>query len=685
MPSYTTADIRNIALVGHGGSGKTMLLEALLHGSGAISELGTVERGSTVSDFEPEEKAHRHSLSSAIASFEHEGKHINLIDTPGYPDFLGRTLPVLSAVETAVVVVDARDGVQITTRRLMEAAATRGLCRMIVVNKIDAPDVDLSALMEEIQGAFGTECLPINLPAPGSTAVIDCFFQPGTGATEFSTVEEARTALIDQVIEMDEELMELYLEEGEDIGADRLHDAFTLALREGHLVPVCFTAAPAQVGVAELMNILARVMPNPEEGNPAVFARNDAADTDAEEMLEVAPDPAGPVIAHVFKVSIDPFVGKLSAFRIHQGTVSKDSQLYVGHERKPFRVGHLFRLQGKEHLEIDLGVPGDICAVAKVDDIHFDAVLHDSQDEGVHIVGLELPEPMFGLAIEAKTRGDEQKMSDTLAKLSAEDPSFQIEQSAALKETVIRGLGDLHLRMMLERMKGRYNVDVETRPPKIPYRESITGNAEGHYRHKKQTGGAGQFGEVYLRVEPLPRGSGFEFVNKVVGGVIPSQFIPAVEKGIRQVLEVGAIAGYQIEDVRVSVYDGKHHSVDSKEIAFVQAGKRAFIAAIQEAKPIVLEPVVDIEITVPQDNMGDIAGDLSGKRGRVGGANAVGAGMVIVSGQVPLAELGNYQSELKSVTGGAGSYTMHFSHYDPVPAPMQDKLVAAFRPSAEDD
>lgn len=678
MPAYGTEDIRNIALVGHGGSGKTMLAEALLHRSSAIGELGSVERGSTVCDFEPEEKARQHSLTSAVIGLDFEGKHVNVIDTPGYPDFMGRTLPVLSAVETAVVVIDARAGIQITTRRLMEAAERRGMCRMIVVNKIDAPDVELDGLMEEIKDSFGSECLPINLPSAGLETIVDCFFDPGEGLTEFSSVDEARTAIVDQVVEMDEELMELYLEEGEDIGADRLHDAFMMALRDGHLIPVCFTSATSEVGVTELLNVLARVMPNPSEGNQIGFSNGDV---DADVSL----DPDGVAVGHVFKVAIDPFVGKLAAFRVHQGTITKDSQLYVDDERKPFKVGHLFRLQGKEHEEIDRGVPGDICAVAKVDEINFNSILHADQDSELHIQGLELPEPMFGLAIEAKTRGDEQKISDTLSKLVAEDPSFKVEQNAALKETVIRGIGDLHLRMMLERMKERYNVEVETRPPKIPYRESITGKSEGHHRHKKQTGGAGQFGEVYLRIEPLERGKGFEFVDNIVGGVIPSQFIPAVEKGIRQVLEQGAIAGYQMEDIRVSVYDGKHHAVDSKEIAFVQAGKKAFVDAVQKAKPIVLEPVVDIDITVPQENMGDIAGDLSGKRGRVAGTNAVGSGMVTVSGQVPLAELETFQSELKSVTGGAGTYSMHFSHYDPVPRPIQDKLVADFNPNLDEE
>ena len=680
MPEYTTDDIRNVALVGHGGAGKTTLAEALLAHSGVIAAPGSVTKGSSVCDFDPQEKEHQHSLYSAIANFDHGSRHVNLVDTPGYPDFLGRALPVLAAVETAAVVVDARQGIQMVTRRMMEAAMQRGLARMVVVNKIDADELDLEALLASLVEAFGTECMPINLPASGGRRVVDCFFAPGDGPVDFSSVEEVHTRIVDQVVEVDEELMELYLEQGEELEADRLHDAFERALREGHLIPVCFTSAENGVGIAELADVIEKVMPSPLEANRPPFR-------DAEgEPCEIASDPGGAALAHVFKVSIDAFVGKLGVFRIHRGTVTKDSQLHIGDARKPVKVGHLFALQGKDHIEIDTGIPGDICAVAKIDEVTYDAMMHASQDdEGLTLAELDLPAPMLGLAISAKTRGDEQKLGDSLSKLAAEDPCLAIEHNAIFNETVIRGLGDLHLRMVLEKMKARYNVEVDTRPPKIAYRETIRRSAEGHHRHKKQTGGAGQFGEVYLKVEPMERGSGFEFVDAVVGGVIPHQFIPAVEKGVRQVLSTGAVAGYPLHDVRVTVYDGKHHSVDSKEVAFVAAGKKAFVDAVNKAAPIVLEPIVDIEVTVPQTNMGDIAGDLSSKRGRISGAEAMSAGMVVVSGQAPLAELGNYQSELKSVTGGAGSFSMELSHYDPVPASIQHHLIAEFRPAADED
>ncbi|MDX1433095.1 MAG: elongation factor G [Gammaproteobacteria bacterium] len=683
MPSYSTHDIRNVALVGHGGTGKTTLAEALLFRAGAIGAMGDVAKGTTVCDFDSQEKEHQHSLASAVASLDYEGTHINLLDTPGYPDFLGRALSVLPAVETAAIVIDARSGIEMTTRRMMEAAAKRKLCRMIIINKIDADDVDLASLMVQITEAFGSECLPVNLPAGGGKGVIDCFFEQSKETPDISSVEEAHTQIVDQVVEVDEELMELYLEQGEELAPEKLHNAFEQALREGHLIPVCFTSAQTGAGIPELLKVISQLMPDPTEGNPPPFVRLKGGKT---EPVTIEPDPAKHVLAHVFKVSVDAFVGRLGVFRVHQGTVTKDSQLYIGDGRKPFKVGHLFKVQGKDHVEIDKGIPGDICAVAKVDEVHYDAVLHDSQEDGaISLESVELPAPMFGLAIKTKARGDEQKLSDALQKLGAEDPCFVVEHNATTNQTVVRGLGDLHLRMVLEKMREKYNVDVETSPPKIAYRETIRKPAEGHHRHKKQTGGAGQFGEVYLRVEPLERGGGFEFVDKIVGGVIPQQFIPAVEKGVRQVLVSGAIAGYPLQDVRVTVYDGKFHAVDSKEVAFVTAGKKAFLDAISNANPIVLEPIVDIHVTVPQDKMGDITGDLSSKRGRINGTTALPGGMVTVSGQVPLSELGNYQSQLKSVTGGEGSYSMELSHFDPVPPNIQQQLMAEFKPSADED
>ncbi|GGA68181.1 elongation factor G [Arenimonas soli] len=677
--SYSTQQIRNVALAGHSGAGKTTLFEALLFAGGAIPAAGSLERGSTVSDFDPMEKARGHSLNTAIASTDHAGIHVNLIDTPGYPDFRGPTLSAFSAVETVAVVVNAATGVEYGTRRMMEYARARNLCRVLVVNKMDVDPGHLPVLLEELREAFGPECLPINLPADKGTRVVDCFFNP-TGDSDLGPVADAHQRIVDQVVEINEQIMERYLEDGEEgLSGQALHDAFEQCLREGHLVPVCFVSARNGVGVTELLDLAEKLFPNPMEGNPPPFEKNG-------QPFEAAPDADAHVVADVFKIVNDPFVGKLSVFRVFQGTVRKDSQLFIDDGRKPFKAGHLFKLQGKDHVEIDQAIPGDIAAVAKVEDIHFDAVLHDSHDEDdIRLRPLDFPKPMFGLAVEASTRGQEQKLATALHKLAEEDPGFLVEHDAELNETVIRGLGELHLRVMLERIRERYGVAVATRPPSIAYRETIGAPAEGHYRHKKQTGGAGQFGEVYLRIEPLERGRGFEFVDAVKGGTIPGQFIPAVEKGVRQVLDGGAIAGYQLQDVRVTVYDGKYHSVDSKEVAFVAAGKRAFLDAILKARPQVLEPIVDLVVSVPEEHMGDITGQLAGKRARIHGTDAGRGGEMLVKAQVPLSELTDYATELKGATAGRGRYELEFSHYEPVPLGVQRQLMEAYRPRHDDD
>lgn len=681
MPDYNAEDIRNIVLAGHSDAGKTTLVETLLAATGAIVEPGSIEKGTTVCDFDPLEKEHLHSLDVGITSFDVQGKHVNLIDTPGLPDFLGRSTSMLPAVETAAIVINARTGIEPVTQRMWKAAEDRNLCRMIVVNKIDAEGLNLGDLAVQIKDAFGPECLPINLPADGGKRVIDCFLQPGTEATDFSSVEETRSRIIDQVVEVDEELMELYLEEGEELAPEQLHAPFEEALRQAHLIPICFVSAQTGAGIPELLDILARLMPNQSEGNPPPYVKGEGAD---KEPVGISQDPELHVLAHVFKVINDPFRGKLGIFRIHQGRVTGDTQLFIGDARKAFKVNRLFRLHGNEQIEVNQGVPGDILAVARVEDIHSDAVLHDSHDEDhYHLLPIECPVPLFGLAITPTKHGDEQKLTDALHKLESEDPCFHIEHNAAANETVMRGLGELHLRVLLRRLAEQFHVEVDTKPPSIPYRETITAQAEGHHRHKKQTGGAGQFGEVYLRIEPLERGQGFEFVDAVVGGVIPNQFIPSVEKGVRQVLQEGAVAGYPVQDIRVTVYDGKHHPVDSKDIAFATAGKKAFQDAVDKARPVILEPIVKIRIVAQDSTMGDLAGDLSGRRGRISGSEAKSLGRIAIDGEVPLAELEGYESRLKSMTGGEGTYSIEPSHYEAVPASIQKQLQDAFQRSED--
>jgi len=672
--------IRTIALVGQTGVGKTSLAEALLCAAGAIGAQGSLERGTTVSDFDPMERRAQHSLNSAVLHLAHKGARIHLIDTPGYADFVGQSMTALEAVETAAIVVNASTGIEVMSARMMDWAASRQLCRMVIVNKIDAAGLDLAALVRQIQATFGKECLPLNLPAAGGTQVVDCFFNP-SGEADFSSVEAAHRALVEQVVEVDPDFVERYLNDG-DVDPRELHAPLEEALRQGHLIPICFVSARNGAGVAELLDVFEALMPNPAEGNPPQFLKGEGAHA---KELNAKNDPAQHVIAHVFKITVDPYVGKMGVFRIHQGTVTRDSQLYIGDGRKPFKVGHLFMLQGKEHVEVPKGVPGDICAVAKVDEMHFDAVLHDAaEDDHLHLRPLPFPEPVHGLAIEPKRRGDEQRMWEILQKLVDEDPCLKVEHVAVTNETVVYGLGELHLRTLLERMTEVYKCEVTTRPPRIAYRETVTAPAEGHHRHKKQSGGAGQFGEVFLRIEPLPRGTGFEFVDQVKGGTIPTQFIPAVEKGVRSVLDSGVIAGHPLKDVRVIVYDGKSHSVDSKDIAFATAGRKAFIDAVKKANPIVLEPIVKVEITAPEHSMGDVTGDLSAKRGQVNGTQALAGGAFVVSGQVPLSELSNYQARLNGMTGGQGRYTLELSHYEAVPPSAQAALTSQYQVKDED-
>ena len=674
MP-YDSSAIRNVCLVGPSGAGKTLLAEALLYAGGAIPKSGSIENGDTVSDFTPREKAAGHSQYTSLCHLDHGGIHVNLIDTPGYRDLYARSLSVLPAVETAAVVINAQAGIEQVARRMMRAAARQRLCRMVIVNKIDSEDIDLQGLMGEIQSLFGAECLPINLPAADGSSVVDCFFDPEDADTAFDSVEAAHTHIVDQVVEVDEELMEVYLEQGEELAPEQLHDAFEQALREGHLVPVCFVSARTGAGISQLLEIFEKLMPNPMEGNPPRFLKGEG---DRTEEVKVKPDPASHAVAHVFKVEIDPFKGRLGVLRIHQGTIRPGNQLFVGDARKPIKVTQLLKINGAEHVKLDVGVPGDICAIPRVDEAHYDAVLHDSHDEDhFHLKSIDLPRPMYGLAIWPRNDKEAQKVSDALHVVEAEDPSLTVEHIPALNEVVLRGHGELHLRSVLEDIADRYHLEVETALPSIAYRETITRPAEGHHRHKKQTGGAGQFGEVYLRIEPLPSGSGFEFASAVVGGSIPSQFIPAVETGVKQVMEAGAVYGYPMQDIKVTVYDGKHHSVDSKEIAFVQAGKKAFLDAINKAAPIVMEPVVDVTFTVPTSSAGGITGDLSGMRGMVTGTESLSNDRIVISGQAPLKEIQGYHSRLKSLTGGDGSFDMEFSHYAQVPPESLGELRSA--------
>ncbi len=681
-------DIRNILFVGQSGSGKTTLAERLLHDSGTTTRMGSVEEGTTVSDWTEEEKHHKHSLRASVLHFDFDGHLVNLIDAPGLADFSGHAIACFPAVETVAVVVDSHRGIEPMTRRMMNLAKDRNLPRMFIINKMEEQQAELESLVEQLRETFGNSCLPINLPAADRGSVVNVFEEAEGAETLFSSVDDAHTQIIEQVVEVNEDLMSKYLEGGADsLDKTRVHEAFEQALREGHLVPICFVSSKTGAGAKDLMHVMASLLPNPMEGNPRPFLMRETEDA-PEVEFHAEPDPEKPLLAHTFNVSSDKHVGKLGIFRVHQGTLRPKTEVYIGDHKKGVRIGHLVKRQGKDSTEIEALGPGDIGAVTKVDEIAFDAVLHSSHDfDSVHLKPLPLPKPMYGLAVEIKTHGDDAKFSTAVQKLAAEDPCFKVEQIQATKQTVMRGLGELHLRVVLEKLSEQFGVEVETSPPKVAYKETIAGKAEGHHRHKKQTGGAGQFGEVYLRVEPLPQDheTGFEFVNATVGGSIPRQFMPAIEKGIRQALADGAVAGYPLTGVKVEVYDGKHHPVDSKEVAFITAGKRAFIDAVRKAHPALLEPFVEVDITVPQAYMGDVTGDMANRRGRVQDTVMLPGDQCSVRAVAPLGELQNFSNELKSMTGGSGSYTMDYSHDEQTPPHVQQEVIAAYKPHEEDD
>ena len=684
MATYTTEQIRNLALVGTAASGKTTLGEAMLAAAGVIGRAGTVEAGNTVSDWDELEHQFGHSIDSALLTLDHAGSHFNIIDTPGRGDFIGKSMSSLPAVETMVLVLDPGAGIDPVARRMMKIAKERNLPCAIVINKIDAGG-DIAGFLGSIEEAFGSECCPINLPCDGGSSVIRCF-QETDGESDLGSVADFHTQLVDQIVEVDEELMEKYLEAGE-VSPDELLKPFRVAMRQGHLVPVCFTAARENVGVRELMDQIARLFPNPTEGNPRPLQR---VTGDGREGITVKAEGSGSPIGHCFKVASDPFVGKLCFFRVHQGSFDNATNPKVGDGRKGVRLAHLYHYCGKSHEEVHAAVPGDIVAVSKIDEIGYDDVLHLDDSGWIAMDTISLPKPMFGLAIKASAKGAEAKLGDALSKMVSEDPTFVIERNATTKELVVRGIGELHLRAKLQLLKDRYGVEVDTRPPKVAYKETITGKAEGHHRHKKQTGGSGQFGEVYLRIEPVDEHSeglvnGLEFVDDTFGGSVPKQYLPAIEKGVRRVMSEGAIAGYPMQNIKVAVYDGKHHPVDSKEIAFMTAGRRAFVEAVQKAAPVLLEPFVKLEITIPSSYIGDISSDLSGRRGRIQGTDMLPGDQAVVSAEAPLSEVMSYANQLKSITGGSGSYVMEYSHDENTPPNVQAAVVAAFKPQDDEE
>ncbi|MEE9488677.1 MAG: elongation factor G [Candidatus Brocadiales bacterium] len=681
MATHQTKDIRNVAFIGHGASGKTSLVEAMLFRCGVTSRLGSVDDGTSIADFELDEKEKKHTIDAALLPCEWHGKAINILDTPGYPDFIAQTIGALSAVETAVLVISATGGVQVNTRKFWSLVAGRGAARVIVVSRLDGENIELDKLLDSITENFGQNCLPLNLPVGtgnGFKGVVSVLEPPGDiPADVIGDVQASRETLVEKAVEADDEVMNKYLE-GVDLSPEELKGCVAKAVAGGHLVPILFTSYRKTLGIDELLDTIVDFAPDPLSG-----VERRARDIQKDEEIPVEADEKAPFSAQVFKCVTDPFVGKLVFFRVFSGALDGDLSFYNSNVEKNEKAGHIFKVLGKEQKVVDRVIAGDIGAMAKVETINISDTMCSPKRQ-LSFPPIVFPTPMVSLAVEPKSKGAEQKLSGSLTKLTEEDPTLKISRDRQTHEMVITGTSALHLDTILHRLKKRFDVDVATHEPKIPYKETITAKADAQYKHKKQSGGRGQYGEVHIKIEPRARGEGFEFVNKIVGGKIPGQYIPAVEKGLRETLDKGILAGYPVVDVRVTLYDGSFHTVDSSEAAFKMAASKAFRKGFDQARPVLIEPVVHIEVTIPGEFMGEISGNLTSRRGRIIGMDTVGQ-MQVIKASIPMSEVVRYETELKSMTGGQGSYTMEFSHYDPLPTHLAQSVIAQGKKVEEEE
>jgi elongation factor G len=700
---HLVENVRDIALVGHRAAGKTSLADALLFEARAVDRMGSVDDGTSVADTDDEEHKHHFSIDTHVLHADHDGKHLNILDAPGYPDFIGAALEALSAVETAVVVVSAVNGIEVNTRKMFNEATNKGLSRVIVVNKLDAEKIDFPAVIQSIQASFGKSCVLFNVPdavGPDFKRVIG-LLEPPADVPKTCPVDAAaaRTQLIDAVVECDEALTEKYLTEGE-VSVAELEADITRALDAGTLIPIFCTSAKKDIGVKELLAALSKYGLSPS------FSRKRLAGLEVSvngSKHQLEPTEQEEFVGQVFKVVNDKFVGHLSFVRIIAGKLQHNHNVVNLRSGQTLRVGHLLEVQGKNTSQVHEAGPGDIVALAKVEGMEIgDTIAYTN-----HVPQLPpptFPTPMFGLAVEPKNRGDEQKISTGLHKIASEDPTVKVTHDAQTHELVISGVSQLHLDVIRERLKARFGVEVTTKEPKIPYRETIMGEGAGDHKHKKQTGGRGQFAEVHLRIYPLSReiktqqqceeqfankskfeklrschydpATNFAFLDHIVGGTIPNNFIPAVEKGCKEMLERGVLAGYRVQDCAVEVYFGKYHDVDSSEAAFKTAARQAFKKAFLSARPALLEPIVKLEITVPGKYTGAILGDLPTKRAHVENQDSLPGDMTVIYARAPLAEVARYAAQLGGITQGTGSYAMELSHYEMVPANVQQQIVS---------
>jgi len=684
------AKIRNVGFAGHGGVGKTSLVEAILFACGAVNRLGKVEDGTTTTDFDPDEIKRKISLNTAVAYCDWKGHRLNLVDTPGYGDFVADARGGLRVVGGAVIVVDGVAGVQVQTEKVWKFANEYGLPRVVVINRLDRERADFFRTLESLQKRLKGRLCPLQVPVgseAGFTGVVDlvamkAYTTTGGKTTEteipgelMDTAKSYREKLVEAVAESDDDLLAKYLEEGSLAEAEMVA-ALRKAVAAGTLVPVLVASATRAIGVQPLLDLIIHEFPSPADQGEV-----DGIDPKSKSAATRAPDPKAPLAALVFKTVTDPHVGKLSLFRVYSGTLKADSQVFNSTRETRERVGHIGWLQGKTQKPVESLGPGEIGVVAKLKDTLTGDTLCD-EARPVVLPAIVFPEPSISFSIQPKSRGDEDKISTALHRMEEEDPTLHHHFDPETKQLLVSGIGQLHVEVTVERMKRKYNVDVTVLPPRIPYKETVKGRAEVQGKYKKQTGGRGQYGDVWLKVEPLQRGGGFEFVDDIFGGAVPRNYIPSVEKGVRECMKRGILAGYPIVDLKVSLYDGSYHDVDSSDMAFQIAASMGLQKGFMEAKPILLEPIMNVEVTAPAENAGDVIGDLNGRRGRIVGMEPEGE-VVQVRAQAPMAEMLTYESTLRSMTGGRGGYSMEFSHYEELPAQLAEKVIAAAKAEKE--
>ena len=692
MKEYASGDIRNFALVGHGASGKTMLSESMLVCAGEANRLGSIEAGSTVSDYHPEEKERQISIHSSPLHLEWEGKKFNFIDAPGYMDFIGEAISSLAVADISVVVIHAVNGVEVGTEQVIDYSSNFGIPKILVINGLDREHTKFDTILAQCKKRFGNKVFPMQLPVnagPGFNQIVDVlrrelitYKTDGSGTYTEETLPEEWEAkvnqlheeLIEYVAESDDSLLEKFFEEG-GLSEEEMRGGIHQAVQDQSFIPLFCTAAENNIGVARLMDFMSKYGSSPLDREKVK-----AGIPNSDEEIEVRLDGSNPVV-FVFKTISEAHVGELSFFRVYSGTVSTGMDLYNASQGKSERFGQMFVLNGKNRSSLSTLNAGDIGAVVKLKSTHTGDTLCDSKHP-VHLTGVKYPNPNIHMAIKSKSKGDEEKLAVGLATIHEEDPTFVYHVDAELKQTVISGQGELHLQVAVGSLSRNYNVELEMTRPKIPYRETIKGKGNSKYRHKKQSGGAGQFAEVWMRIEPTVRGTGIDFKDSLVGQNVDRVFVPSVEKGVTAACSDGIIAGYRVVDVKVEFYDGKQHPVDSKDIAFQIAGKGAFKEAFKSAQPCLLEPIMDVSIKVPEDFMGDVMGDLSSRRGKIQGMDSEGV-LQIINAQVPQGELHHYSTRLRSLTGGRGLHTEAFSHYEEMPRELESKVSFAHLSSDE--